>query len=230
MTPCTVDHGDLLPPGWTYLDREQVDEAWSRFRAAFGALRPGLHADAWPAITEPAPSVTFDLRFDATAVPAIWAARMEAINAETVRCLLGIADPSEVVVLDWQHPGYRLDLSEHASAPDAVWGVPVYPDGDYYTFVLPDFSEGTFGHPWEQSLCVFGPRLVGTLAVTLSTWLPVLRVDGRTQQDNPLLVDDPPPVRRPARRFFEGFTEAGPHFAHRMRQRGDAGCSDASGA
>ncbi|MBY6314875.1 MULTISPECIES: DUF2716 domain-containing protein [Nocardiaceae] len=73
MTPCTVDHGDLLPPGWTYFDREQDDEAWSRFRAAFGALRPGLHADAWPAITEPTPSVTFDLRFDATTVPGVGA-------------------------------------------------------------------------------------------------------------------------------------------------------------
>ncbi|MBY6352326.1 DUF2716 domain-containing protein [Rhodococcus corynebacterioides] len=60
MTPCTVDHGDLLPPGCTYFDREQDDEAWSRFRAAFGALRPGLHADAWPAITEPAPSPIAD--------------------------------------------------------------------------------------------------------------------------------------------------------------------------
>jgi len=106
---------------------------------------------------------------------------MEAINAETARCLLGIADPPEVVVLDWQHPGYRLNLSEHVSARDAVWRVPVNPDGDYYTFALPDFSEGTFGHPWEQSLCVFGPRLVGTLAVTLSTWLPVLRADGRAE-------------------------------------------------
>ncbi|WP_315773958.1 hypothetical protein [Rhodococcoides kroppenstedtii] len=56
MTPRTVDHDDPLPPGWTYLDRVQDDEAWSRFRAAFGALRPGLHANAWPAITEPATS------------------------------------------------------------------------------------------------------------------------------------------------------------------------------
>ena len=181
MTPRTVDHGDPLPPGWEFLDRDQNDVAWSRFRAAFGELRPGLYPNAWPAIVEPAPSVTFDLRFDATTVPAMRAARMEAINAETARCLLGIADAPEVVVLDWQHPGYRLDLAEHSSARDATWRVPVYPDGDYYTFALPDFSEGTFGHPWEQSLCVFGPRLVGTLAVTLSTWLPVLRADGRAE-------------------------------------------------
>lgn len=45
----------------------------------------------------------------------------------------------------------------------------MFPNGDYYTFARPDFSEGTFGHPWERTLCVFGPRLVETLGRTLST-------------------------------------------------------------
>jgi hypothetical protein len=61
-------------------------------------------------------------------------------------------------------------------------GNDVYPDGDYYAFALPDFSERIFGHPWEQTLCVFGPRLVNTLGATLSSWLPRLRVDGKQQR------------------------------------------------
>jgi hypothetical protein len=46
--------------------------------------------------------------------------------------------------------------------------------------VYPD--ERIFGHPWEQTLCVFGPRLVNTLGATLSSWLPRLRVDGKQQR------------------------------------------------
>ncbi|MBY6352357.1 DUF2716 domain-containing protein [Rhodococcoides corynebacterioides] len=178
MMSRTFDHGDPLPAGWTFLDPNAETAAWARFADKFGELRPGLHADNWPAIDEPTPSVTFDLRPDTKKAPTMWAAHFDAVNAEAARCLLEVADPPELVVLDWQHPGYRLDLAAHTTAYDATWRVPVYPNGDYYTFALPDFSEGTFGHPWEQSLCVFGPRLVDTLAVTLSTWLPRLRVNG----------------------------------------------------
>ncbi len=42
----------------------------------------------------------------------------------------------------------------------------------------PSVTEGTFGHPWEQTLCVFGERLVNSLGRTLATWLPIVRVDG----------------------------------------------------
>lgn len=54
----------------------------------------------------------------------------------------------------------------------------MFPNGDYYAFFTQDFSAGTFGHPWEQSLCVMGAPLVGTLGVSLRTWLPVLREGG----------------------------------------------------
>lgn len=56
--------------------------------------------------------------------------------------------------------------------------MPVYPIGDYYAFLTEDFSEGTFGHPWEQTLCVIGHRLGATLGWSLETWLPVKRRNG----------------------------------------------------
>ncbi|WP_433539254.1 DUF2716 domain-containing protein [Micromonospora sp. CA-249363] len=46
-------------------------------------------------------------------------------------------------------------------------------------FLTPDLNCGTFGHPWEKSLCVFGERLVEPLAHTLDAWLPRKRVNGR---------------------------------------------------
>ncbi|WP_328810575.1 DUF2716 domain-containing protein [Rhodococcus sp. NBC_00294] len=170
-----------VPPGWSFLGRSEEAEQWSRFTDKFGELRPGLTSAEWPAIVEPTPSVTFDLNAG-TATAAQLTARLDAVNAEAIRCFLDIDEAAELVVLDWQHSGYRLDVAAHATAVDGTWLVPVYPDGDYYTFALPDFSEGTFGHPWERTLCVFGPRLVDTLGATLSSWLPRLRVDGRQQR------------------------------------------------
>jgi hypothetical protein len=102
------------------------------------------------------------------------------VNAEALRCFVTeFAGDPHWIVLDWHHTGYVLDVVVHATTPDTEWRVPVFPNGDYYLFARPDFSEGTFGHPWEQTLCVFGQRVTATLGLTLSTWLPQKRRDGR---------------------------------------------------
>ena len=82
--------------------------------------------------------------------------------------------------LDWQHPGYRFRPSVLASTWSKDWRIPVYPDGDYFSFFVQGMSSGTFGHPWEETLCVFGTPLVATLGASLATWLPVKRLDGHS--------------------------------------------------
>jgi hypothetical protein len=82
------------------------------------------------------------------------------------------------VVLDWQHQTYRFRPAAQALTWRGQWALPVYPDGDYFAFMTPDMTEGTFGHPWEQTLCVIGQRLVGTLGASLATRLPVKRAGG----------------------------------------------------
>jgi hypothetical protein len=172
----TMDFGRALPAGWSQLSEADRAESWAAFVRKFGELRPGIEQISWPAIVEPSPSITFDLGRGSKSI----AARKDAVNAEALRCFVEEFEHDPLwVVLDWQHPGYCLDASVHASTRDTEWRVPVFPNGDYYTFSKFDFSEGTFGHPWEQTLCVFGPRLVETLGRTLSTWLPVKRVNGQ---------------------------------------------------
>ncbi|MFD0538175.1 DUF2716 domain-containing protein [Actinomadura luteofluorescens] len=53
----------------------------------------------------------------------------------------------------WPH---RLSRPEDYES----WVVPVFPDDDYYIFLSQDLSFGTFGHPWEASLCAYGERLL----------------------------------------------------------------------
>ncbi|MFB4279141.1 DUF2716 domain-containing protein [Nonomuraea sp. MTCD27] len=40
----------------------------------------------------------------------------------------------------------------------------MFPNGDYYVFLSEDRTNGTFGHPWEQTLCIFGTSLIPELA------------------------------------------------------------------
>lgn len=185
MTPKpTMDFGSTLPTGWTELDRAADDVHWSAFVSKFG-FRPGTTPESWPAITEPAPSMTFDLDAHTVRTTAAWSARADAVNAEALRCFVTeFSDDPTFVVLDWQHPSYSFDAAAHADAAEnAEWRVPVHPNGDYYVFARDGFTEGTFGHPWERTLCVFGSRMVATLGLTLATWLPTVRVDGQRVAD-----------------------------------------------
>lgn len=177
MMRWTLDHGNPLPPGWSYLPRDEEDVAWELFRDRFQSFRPSIYPKDWPAVVDPAPSVTFDLSVPENS-PGVWSAQFDAINAEAQRCFVKVQDDPYWIVLDWQHPGYRLNAAAHAETFDAEWPVPVFPNGDYYIFARPDFSTGTFGHPWEKTLCVFGSELVQTLGRTLATWLPRKRENG----------------------------------------------------
>ncbi len=166
------------PPtaAWVELDPAAYGEAWTLFDARF-SFRAGVDAEAWPAIREPVPSLTFDLSVIDDGAPR--GAAYDAINAEALRAFVwALPDVDELVVLDWQHPGYRFRPAAHALTWRAEWQVPVYPDGDYFAFLTPDLSEGTFGHPWEETLCVFGERMRSSLGASLSTWLPIKRRDG----------------------------------------------------
>jgi len=81
---------------------------------------------------------------------------------------IGTCGTSSKLVLDWQHPSYWF--RPHAVADATRWPpspVTPFPDGDYYIFLTEDMSQGTFGHPWEQTLCVFGNDLVDDLVPTL---------------------------------------------------------------
>ncbi|MBM7472480.1 hypothetical protein JOE66_002114 [Subtercola frigoramans] len=152
---------------------------WDQFREKFG-FRADIRASGWPAIREPTPSITFDL----SGIPEgpRFASAVAAINTEALRCFVWVMpDIAELLVLDWNHEAYWLkpELESLLPPEDPINGHPtVHPNGDYYSFLNPDMTEGTFGHPWEQSICVMGQRLIDSLGKSFALWLPVLRVNG----------------------------------------------------
>lgn len=163
---------------WETMLSAQSEEHWRRFTARFH-FHAGVRPEDWPAIDEPAPSVTFDLApvFDAEEperTPAI-----QRLEQHTLSALTESFPPTgRLVVLDWQHLSHWF--RPHLAPPSGgeEWPVPVFPNGDYHVFLTEDMADGVLGHPWEQSLCVFGSRLVVTLVPRLSSWLPVIRSQG----------------------------------------------------
>jgi Protein of unknown function (DUF2716) len=67
--------------------------------------------------------------------------------------------------LDWHHQTYRCRpyRIRDEEAPDEMWPTEIYPDHDYHVWLVEDLRYGTFGHPWEASLCVFGEELLAAV-------------------------------------------------------------------
>lgn len=55
---------------------------------------------------------------------------------------------------------------------NSIAAVPVFPNGDYYAHMTQDLRWDTFGHPWQQTLTIWGEELVESLGSELLTLLP----------------------------------------------------------
>ncbi|MDR6319408.1 hypothetical protein J3R03_003604 [Actinoplanes couchii] len=154
---------------------------WAPFHDRFH-FRPGTEPATWPAIEEPAGSVTFDLSpvfQQADAFPGGFSGGFsgdeDALNEQVLSAMTAVL-PADLplVALDWQHSSYwfwpHLQAAEGQS-----WRVSAFPAYDYHAFLTQDLDQGTFGHPGEQTICVFGGDLTAALAPELARWLPAKR-------------------------------------------------------
>lgn len=160
---------------WVELNEAEHNAIWDRFEDVFD-FRPSVSAKSWPGIKEPVPSRTYS-------ITDMWdREHEEKVAARFIAAFRGCLTKTErLYVLDWQHPCYSLDPRQlPTSTEPGLWPIPIIPNGDYSIFLAPDFRFGTFGHPWEETLCIFGRSLLDALARDIPTILtrPV-RVDGK---------------------------------------------------
>jgi hypothetical protein len=156
--------------GWRVIDSEAP---WTRFDERF-EFKPDFHERVRPAIRLDPECLVLDLAgLFADSGPRIGAGT-SAITAAALRAFVWLAGDGELVALNWAHLSYRYSPALNAVRyPDPLdLPVPIFPNGDYYIHMDPDLRWGTFGHPWQQSLCIWGSDLVSSLGTELLTWLP----------------------------------------------------------
>jgi Protein of unknown function (DUF2716) len=178
-------------PGWEPMPDDIESEFVVRFKRRF-SFRPDFYREGWPSIREPARSVTLDLS-------STWTGSGPDIEEgnELILGLLVAGFPAgeRLVAINYNHFAWwfwphrfsavsRAWYEEPANAapgrdPEVFvavdpWAVHPFPNGDYSIIVSEDMSAGTFGHPWEQTLCVFGERLAAAASSLTSYW-PVKR-------------------------------------------------------
>jgi hypothetical protein len=161
----------LPDEAWEQIPFEN-DDFWTLFETSFN-FRPSVNR--FPGITEPTPSVTVDLAPVLTSGRVDVAAAEHAVNALSLLAMTRVFAPTEwLLVLDWQHDSWWFWPHQQAMRGDWQWPIEVFPNGDHYVFLNEGMTAGTFGHPWEPTLCVFG-ELAPVLAPMLAAWLPIKR-------------------------------------------------------
>ena len=81
-----------------------------------------------------------------------------------------------IYALDWNHECFRFlphRWDPVCSTDD--WPLSALPAGEYHLFVTGDLRLGSLGHPWEESLCVFGDLLPAYLERKPDTLTTILR-------------------------------------------------------
>ena len=131
------------------INEKEYNLIWDKFYREFD-FKPSVYPQDWPGITEPTPSFTISLtESDYGVCPdsdIILNFFKNAFNKLTGSNKISY-------ILDWQHTCYHAPKVFN----DNLW---VYPDGDYAICLNHDMTVGTFGHPWEQTICIFGSALI----------------------------------------------------------------------
>ena len=171
---------------WIELNESDYEKIWGKFFKVFG-FNYVYPNDRGTGILEPTPSITFSLQKIFADHQAFYKAE-KSINVLFHDLFKSLLDSNAwLYALDLNHPAYYFYPHHPSIHKKSFPGcLPhIFPDGDYYIFLAQDFSYGTFGHPLEQTLCVFGQQLIDALAQHQSKFLSnIIRINGKTIQKN----------------------------------------------
>jgi hypothetical protein len=156
------------------LPEAEYQRVWDRFYSEFD-FRPSMSPCTWPAIKEPVASTTWSLATLSDQPPYERLDRLvEAVKHGLASC---VGPHGTLFALDWQHTSYRFAPQEVGGPGQKAWPLSPFPDGDYYIYLSEDFRIGSFGHPWEESICLFGQELLDSVSTEIDKvlGLPIRR-------------------------------------------------------
>jgi hypothetical protein len=145
----------------------EYDDLVNRFKRRF-AFNASMRQ--FPGVTEPEESITWSNVLDAA----------DEVGPAVRRALTACVQPGELVFFaDPYHQGSAADLHRVGGPGQPRWNASAIADGDYAINAPYDLRFGTFGHPWEDSLCVWGVDLLAEVSDELDALLPRLRTGGK---------------------------------------------------
>jgi hypothetical protein len=134
-------------------------------------FKPSISPNDFPGIREPEQSLTYSFSSYFALESEEKAIQMEReLNLVLYNVFCQVTPfEEEIYALDWQHTCFSFypHLFENSEVLDN-WKIPILPNGDYYIFIHKDFQFGTFGHPWEQTICFYGEDFISLVESDLT--------------------------------------------------------------
>ncbi|APT48770.1 sugar epimerase [Bacillus safensis] len=147
---------------WIPLKDKELKFAWKTFAREF-KFKPSI--SRFPAFQAPSPYITYDISayFEDSFL-------LHADEDLEKKALLSLQEnitgtDEYMLALDWQHECYWITpYGSFEKDEFGEWKVPVLPNGDYYFFLSKEMNWGLLGHPWEQSITIFGEGLIDSFS------------------------------------------------------------------
>ena len=136
----------------------------------------------FPGILEPVPSFTYQISWAYQLDQATFREVLADFQKMAVKAFRHCTEVSQCIyATDVYHYNYRF--YPHVRFPsknEDEWEVPIFPNGEYSIFGPRNFSWGLFGHPWEQTICIFGNPLVEAFKIYRpKLFRELIRQDGK---------------------------------------------------
>lgn len=152
---------------WQPLNEQEERKVWDRIDEFF-KFSPSI--DQFPGFFAPQPFIKYDLsgkyNYGSPEIKELERVAKQAFISCTKK-------REKIFVVDYQHQGYWVDPRKEFPIHPAYrmnygderdeWVVDIESDGDYHFFLDQNFSFGILGHPWEQSLTIFGAEFISEL-------------------------------------------------------------------
>lgn len=147
-----MGEGSCLMGNWMEYTDEEYDQIWDRIDSK---LKFSPSDSIFPSFKVPSPFVTYDIsHYFGESINDLESKALQAFKKNT-------ASNEYIMALDWQHECYWVNPHlEFERNEFNEWIIPVFPNGDYYFFIQKDFKWGYLGHPWEESITIFGKELI----------------------------------------------------------------------
>ncbi|MFB9328303.1 DUF2716 domain-containing protein [Paenibacillus aurantiacus] len=141
---------------WTELSGDEYQKVWSRFEREFNFGR----TDGVRSFASPVPFITYDIAevYGKPYFEEYYLDLHEKMRCLFINCTL---EREKIYALDWQHDCYLVDPRLEPDLTEfGEWLIPILPNGDYYFFLDKDFKWGVLGHPWKNTITIFGEKLI----------------------------------------------------------------------
>lgn len=160
------------PPAkaWVLMTDAEQHSAWHDFHRRF-AFSPSYRG-VDPGIVEPKQSTTYDISHAYGDSSRYLQLTKQLCHAYTEAFRVITPVDSSVLVLDWQHNCYNFfPHQEFPFRSEDDWPIPALPNGGYYIFLSRDMNCGAFGHPWRETICIWGPPFQNAIVARRPTLL-----------------------------------------------------------